>query len=157
MIKFLISLVKEVLLIKIIKTKGNTSISWNSPLLSITPKENGEITIEYGNEETKSTVEADIVIVADGNRSKTRSILLPHEKLRFAGVCGVSFSVDIPVDCEIPDVIVDGHGLICGKGNALFIAHEVDRKFLVAISFLVDEQRKFLILFLFFVFISFLI
>ena len=37
-IKFLISLVKEVLLIKIIKTKGNTSISWNSPLLSITPK-----------------------------------------------------------------------------------------------------------------------
>lgn len=68
-------------------------------------------------------LQADLVIAADGNRSRVRSVLLPDEKLHFTGcnLIGGTARMD-----RLPALIEKQHGLIMGNGASLFAAPETE-------------------------------
>ena len=107
---------------------------------NIETNENGEVEITYQQNGLKEIEKANFVIAADGNKSKTRGLLLPNEKLEFQKVAAIIFLIDIPIDHEIPKLIENGSGMIFGVNSTMFVAHESLRQFMVGLSLLVDNS-----------------
>lgn len=117
----------------------DVTIEWGAVVVNvIVAADGGAVTVLLKDERR---IMADLVIVADGNHSRVREALLPHEHLRFAGVAIIGGSLRCTPgperrvvdgddgdddDTGVPDIARHRHGMIMsnGDGCALWLAHE---------------------------------
>jgi len=83
--------------------------------------------------------DADVLIVADGYRSKIRKSLLPQEELRFAGFTSINGIANVD---KMPALADGQHGLVCGPGTSLFLSPESDHSLLWSLAMIVDEPHE---------------
>lgn len=115
----------------------STPILWGKNAVRVTQDSSNEhpITVHLDDD---STIEADLVVVADGSQSAVRNSLLPDEKPSFSGLvllCGTT-------NQDPPQMLTNKHGLVLGNdGVAMFVAHEGPNKTLWSVTCVASEPH----------------
>jgi len=91
-----------------------------------------------------STIDdADVVIVADGSRSRLREVLLGDtEKLNFLNTAGIIGESKFDLETEtVPAEINRRHGMLMGKGCSVYVSHESPETVIWSIAFPASSPR----------------
>lgn len=116
----------------------STTISWSKQAVKVvqdvsSPESPLEVHLDDG-----SVIEADLVVVADGNQSEVRKSMLPQENPNFTGlvlICGSS-------PREPPTGSLKRHGLIIGRdGVSMSLGHEAPGKSIWAVASVYPEPH----------------
>ena len=114
-------------------------IHWGTTCVGAVKLESGRIEVQLGNGKTD---ECDLLIAADGSKSKIRSTFRPEDKLNFAGavaIGGVSrFKDKVP-----PPVNRDWGFYLSGTGYGLFASPVDEHSAVWSLSYLAKEPREF--------------
>lgn len=116
-----------------------TVIGWGVTCVGATKLESGKTGVEFSD---GTTEECDLLIAADGSRSKLRASLRPDDKLEFAGAFQTIGTAYFP-DGNIPKPIDRAFGLyLNGSGFGSFVSPLDDKHIMWTVSALCKEPRK---------------
>lgn len=115
-------------------------ILWDSAVTSARELGDGRVQIELSNGKTD---ECDLLIAADGSRSKIRATLRPDDNLSFAGVVCVSGDAKFAAEeGGIPKPVDrDWGSLLGGNGTGVFVSPVDDRSAIWSLSYLSPSPR----------------
>jgi 2-polyprenyl-6-methoxyphenol hydroxylase-like FAD-dependent oxidoreductase len=113
-------------------------IIWGVSCTSVLPKTDGSIVVILS---TGQKVPCDLLIVADGARSKLRACVKPHDKLSFAGPVSISAISRFPG--RPPDPTSRDWGIVpSGEGIALFASPMDEKSANWSLSYMSDRPRR---------------
>ena len=113
-------------------------IHWGTICTGATKLTNGRIGVQLGNGRMK---ECDLLVAADGSKSKLRSSIRPEDTLRFAGAIGIMgssrFEEKVP-----PPANRDWGMYLSGTGAGLFVSPVDEHRAGWAVSYLSSGPRE---------------
>ena len=120
--------------------KSGSDIRWNTEVVDAKSNENGMMAVSLSD---GTTIDCDMLIAADGSRSKLRARLRPDDKLDYAGVVCISGTAKFESEESVPKPVDrDWGALLSGQGVGLFVA-PVDRKSaLWSLSYYAQQPRE---------------
>lgn len=117
----------------------SATIRWGTTCTGAVKLSNGKICVQISNGKLD---ECDLLIGADGSRSKLRASLRPDDKLNFAGAVQIAGNA-VFLDSKVPPPVDRDWGLYLNEsGNGCFISPIDERSAVWAISYLATEPRK---------------
>lgn len=130
------------ILIEAVGRLENVSVQWETQCLGVEvyDGETGQkvrVSLAEGRVD-----EGDFLIVADGARSKIRSLLRPTDTLNFARVCMISGTARFEQTPVPKPMDKDWGGVLGGNGVGLFVAVVDSKSALWALSYRSDKQRE---------------
>ncbi|KAK4234941.1 hypothetical protein C8A03DRAFT_18243 [Achaetomium macrosporum] len=128
---------REVLL----KAVGEDTVQWGVACLSATRLESGKVMVQiFGHEQ--SSIECDLLIVADGANSKIRASLRPDDRLEYAGAVQMGGIARFPDGIPAPVNNNWGMQISGGQGVCCFYSPIDDKSAVWSVSFLEKEPRQ---------------
>ncbi|KIX92879.1 uncharacterized protein Z520_11355 [Fonsecaea multimorphosa CBS 102226] len=111
---------------------SGAQIQWETAVMGAEPTEDGRVRVNLS---TGLTTVGDILLAADGSRSKLRSLLRPNDGLNYAGVYLWSGIAKFASHDDIPKPLDrDWGGVLGAKGVGLFVSPVDDKSALWAFS-----------------------
>ncbi|OAL40308.1 hypothetical protein AYO20_00044 [Fonsecaea nubica] len=120
--------------------ESGAQIHWETTVTEAEATDDGRMRVTLN---TGVTVMGDILIAADGARSKVRSLLRPNDTLDYAGVYLRSGTAKFPSHDDIPEPVDrDWGGVLGANGIGLFVAPVDDKSVLWALSRLSPVMKE---------------
>jgi 2-polyprenyl-6-methoxyphenol hydroxylase-like FAD-dependent oxidoreductase len=119
--------------------RRGAAIRWGVEVVDVVvEKERVMVTLSDGSSET-----CDLLVAADGSKSKIRGKLRPEDKLDFAGVVCISGTARYESQELVPKPLDRDWGLVLGGGGTgLFLAPVDERSALWSLSYYAKEPRQ---------------
>jgi 2-polyprenyl-6-methoxyphenol hydroxylase-like FAD-dependent oxidoreductase len=118
---------------------ASDEIHWGTTCISAVQLGSGRVGVQLDNGETD---ECDLLIAADGSKSKIRASFRPEDKLNFAGAVIIG-AVSRFKDKALPPPVDRDWGIyLPGTGHGLFVSPVDERSALWSLSYLAPEPRK---------------
>jgi 2-polyprenyl-6-methoxyphenol hydroxylase-like FAD-dependent oxidoreductase len=86
-----------------------------------------------------TTYDADILIVADGSKSRVRQYCLPEEKLSFTGIAILAGQSRLPT---MPPMLKQSNSFYMGRGSNIFMAPASDNEVVFGMGLPCKEPRR---------------
>ncbi|CAG8949910.1 hypothetical protein HYFRA_00004240 [Hymenoscyphus fraxineus] len=120
-------------------TPKETVIGWGVTCVGATKLESGKTRVEFSD---GTGEECDLLIAADGSKSKLRAFLRPANTVQFAGAFQIIGTAHFP-DGKIPHPISRAFGLyLNGSGNGSFVSPIDETHVVWTVSHLSKESRE---------------
>ena len=103
--------------------ESGAEIVWERGVVGVEKREEG-MRVELSSGEK---VDCDLLVAADGSRSKIRGILRPNDKLDYAGVIMLTATGKFSTSEEVPKPIDKNWGLVVGGGGTGLFVSPVER------------------------------
>ncbi|KAF4635073.1 hypothetical protein G7Y89_g3031 [Cudoniella acicularis] len=121
--------------------KEGVVIKWGIACVGAEKLEGGKVRVQLSDD--GETDECDLLIVADGTRSKIRNQLRPDDKLDFAGAVQLIGNAVFEGEEGVPKPITRDWGLnLNNSGNGLFVAPVDDHHAIWAVSYRTTTPRE---------------
>jgi len=120
--------------------ESGMDIRWQTEVVDAKSSEDGKMTVFLSD---TTTISCDVLIAADGSRSKLRTRLRPGEKLNFAGVICISGTAKYENEELVPKPLDQDWGfLLGGQGIGSFVAPVDSTSALWSLSYYGKQPRE---------------